>query len=98
MPKSDLHKGNPLRKTSTSRNQNLKRGGAKQFLFADGIWSTGVSDNHSPKELPRNTAPACEIPGPEPRRTRPALDLQAGPSGFRLDCYHQCFMIGTHEI
>src|SRR5437773_12433095 len=49
MPKSDLQKGNPLRKTSTSHNQNLKRRGAKQFPFADGIRLTGMSDNHSPK-------------------------------------------------
>src|SRR5947207_3212161 len=60
IPKSHLHKGNPRTKR-TSRDQNLKRGGAKQFLFADGIWSTGVSDNHGPRESRGNLALASQI-------------------------------------
>ena len=40
---------------------NLKRGGTKQFPFADGIRLTGVSDNHSPHGSRGNLALASQI-------------------------------------
>ncbi|PYJ78834.1 MAG: hypothetical protein DME22_26340 [Verrucomicrobia bacterium] len=71
------------RKTSTSRDQNLKRGGAKQFPFAEGIRLTGVSDNHTPKGSRGNLALASQI------------DPSALASGFPRS--QQTFVQSTRE-